>query len=603
MGAKDISKTMTLKDMVTGTLKKMSGGTVEYKKNLRDLKQVGSTAFKGIAIGAAATGVAVLAAGAGFLNLAKRTSDYASGIDDASQRTGVAAEEFQKYAYAAKLSGIETEGMEKAMIKQQKAFSDAREGSKTAAAAYTRLGININDIGSSGDAFDAVIASLADMKDETIRNALANDIFGKSYADLGPLLNEGSAGINKLKQEAVDLGTVMSEGAVKAGARFGDTLDSLKMGIKGMFQSMGSPALNTFSNGMQWLIDKIPSVKKVAQDTFDSIKQAIQDNADKFNSIKSVFADIKLGIVGAFGSDGEGGGAINWMINTGIPGVVGGVASILEGATNTYNYIKDNWSLIAPIIYIAVGALGAYKFATYAATVATLLFGQGSTFAAIKTVVMGTASLVAAGQLSVMGGAQLMLNAAMSANPIGLIVLGIAALIAVGVLLVRNWDNVKLAGQMVWNGIVSGVEWGVNAYISYLNILIDGALGGLNFLIRSANAITGSDIGEVSFGIKKVDFSAAKFDTEDQEFDWRMGKKKEDSPDDVIAQMNAEQKKADSKQKQQTESQSNLSASLDANTAATKDNTKTVKATLRDKSSIDIADSLFARIERHSYGT
>jgi hypothetical protein len=578
MGAKDISKTMTLKDMVTGTLKKMSRGTVEYKKNLRDLKQVGSTAFKGIAIGVAATGVAVVAAGAGLLNLAKKTSDYASGIADASQRTGVAAEEFQKYAYAAKLSGIETEGLEQAMIKQQKAFSDAHEGSKTAAAAYKRLGININDIGSSGDAFDAVIASLADMKDETTRNALAQDIFGKSYAQLNPLLIEGSAGINKLKQEAVDLGAVMSEDAVKAGDRFGDTLDSLKMGIRGMFQSMSSPSLNTFSNGMQWLIDKIPSVKKVAQDTFNSIKQAIQDNADKFNSIKSVFADIKRGIVGAFGSDGEGGGAVNWLIYTGIPGVVGGVASILEGATNTYNYIKDNWSQFEPIIYGIAGALAAYKLAQISV----------ATWTGIVTI------------------AQWGWNAAMTANPLGLIIVGVGAVIAVFTQLIRTWDDVKLAGGMMWNSVVSVAEWGLNAFVKLFDLLLGDVLRHVNSVIRGINMITGKDFKELEFTFKKFDFGAVKYNTEGKSFSKYAPKTEQEEPsyDDPIARLIAEQKKADEKRQKEQESQADLAAALAANTAATKDNTKSVKATLRDKSSsTDIADSFLGRIERHLYAT
>ncbi len=47
--------------------------------------------------------------------------------------------------------------------------------------------------------------------------------------------------------------------------------------------------------------------------------------------------------------------------------------------------------------------------------------------------------------------AQFALNAAFAANPIGLIIIGIAALIAIIILLVKHWDKVKAAVVRVWN--------------------------------------------------------------------------------------------------------------------------------------------------------
>jgi len=49
--------------------------------------------------------------------------------------------------------------------------------------------------------------------------------------------------------------------------------------------------------------------------------------------------------------------------------------------------------------------------------------------------------------------AQWVLNAAMSANPIGLIIIGIAALVAAGVLLIKNWDSVKYFSLQAWGYI------------------------------------------------------------------------------------------------------------------------------------------------------
>ena len=49
--------------------------------------------------------------------------------------------------------------------------------------------------------------------------------------------------------------------------------------------------------------------------------------------------------------------------------------------------------------------------------------------------------------------AQWLFNAAMSANPIGLVIIAIAAIIAIIVLLVKNWDTVTAVVGKVWNAI------------------------------------------------------------------------------------------------------------------------------------------------------
>lgn len=224
------------------------------------LKGIGTAAKWGAGIAtAAASGVTALA------GLVIKTADAAGEIDDAAQRAGVTAEEFQKFAYAAKLSGLESSALEKAMVKQQKAFADAREGSKTASEAYQRLGIDINNIGSSSEAFDAVITKLADMEDETTRNALANDIFGKSYADLAPLLNQGSEGIAALKNEAVELGAVMSNDAVAAGANLGDTIDKLKAGFGGLVNQLGVALMPILQSVLDTIIDNMPVIQSMIQ--------------------------------------------------------------------------------------------------------------------------------------------------------------------------------------------------------------------------------------------------------------------------------------------------------------------------------------------------
>lgn len=238
----------------------------------------------GLAIGGAA-----IAVGGAISGIVLKTADAASEISDMSKRTGQTAEEFQKYAYAAKLSGMETETLEKAMVKQQKAFSDAKDGSKSMSDAYKRLGIDINEVGTSGEAFDLVVKKLADMEDETTRNAIANDIFGKSYAELTPLLMEGSEGIDKLKQEAVDLGGVMSNETVDAGEKFGDTLDSVKTAFGGVIMKLGMQFMPTLQKMLEWVLANMPEIQDKITKVLGIVGEAFGAISDIITVLAPVF--------------------------------------------------------------------------------------------------------------------------------------------------------------------------------------------------------------------------------------------------------------------------------------------------------------------------
>lgn len=271
-------------------------------KAKQELNDVGETAEKqeskfskfgeGLKKGAIVGVGAVTALAGGLTKMATDAADAAGDLDDMAQRTGMTAEAFQQYAYAAKLSGMETETLEKAMIKSQTAFAEAKSGSETMSAAYQALGLDINNIGTSSEAFDLVIERLAGMEDETQRNKIANDIFGKSYADLSPLLNSGAEGINALKQEAVDLGGVMSNEAVAAGAQFGDSLDAVKTATNGVFMEIGSQFLPILQQLLTWVLAHMPEIKAVIETVFKAVEFVVGLVSKAFDAILPILTDL-----------------------------------------------------------------------------------------------------------------------------------------------------------------------------------------------------------------------------------------------------------------------------------------------------------------------
>lgn len=134
------------------------------------------------------------------------------------------------------------------------------------------------------------------------------------------------------------------------------------------------------------------------------------------------------------------------------------LASIVDSAVEFGTYVIDNWGTIKPIIQgISVALVGL------------------KTGLAVQGVIDGATTAWKAYKLANEGAtvAQWALNAAMDANPIGLIVIAVAAAVAAGYYLWKNWDTVSAFLGRVWDKIKYGFATGVNFIVDKLNWLIE----------------------------------------------------------------------------------------------------------------------------------
>lgn len=234
--------------------------------------KVGS-AFSSIAKGAAAVGTAVVAGatavGTAAYKMAMSTAEQADYIDKLSERTGIGREELQRWKHAADQSGVSVDSFKNGIKKMSDVVDDANNGSKTAATAISRLGLSLDDLNkmSTEEKFNAITAALADMEDGAERNALGNDLLGKSYTEMLPMLNAGSEGMEALKKEADDLGLVMSEDAVKAGVKLGDTIANVKDAFGGLMNRIGTAAIPLIQRFADMIIAGLPKIQAL----FDSL--------------------------------------------------------------------------------------------------------------------------------------------------------------------------------------------------------------------------------------------------------------------------------------------------------------------------------------------
>jgi hypothetical protein len=213
-----------------------------------------------------ASGAALVGVLAGIaVGLGKLTVDTAKAADDIltmSSTTGLSTDALQEFNYAAELVDVSTETMTGSMTKMIRSMNSAREGSKEAAGAYKELGIRVS--GSNGELRDAnevfyeAIDKLGRVKNETERDALAMQIFGKSARDLNPLIEAGSERLRELGVEAHTVGYVMDEETLGAFGALDDAMQQIsKQGdaLKNSFALALLPVLTVLFE----TISKIPT--------------------------------------------------------------------------------------------------------------------------------------------------------------------------------------------------------------------------------------------------------------------------------------------------------------------------------------------------------
>lgn len=199
-----------------------------------------------------------------LLQFTKATIDAADEVARVSQIVGLSAESFSALQYAAQQAGVDSAALQTSLTKLSKTVVDAADGSGAAADAFRAIGVAVKDGSGQLKANDVLLEevaqSFARYADGATKTAAAQAIFGKSGAELIPLLNEGKDGIEALKDEAARLGLVISSEAAASADQFNDTLDRLKGAVRGSAQTV--------------LADLLPSLNGIAELAAESATQS-----------------------------------------------------------------------------------------------------------------------------------------------------------------------------------------------------------------------------------------------------------------------------------------------------------------------------------------
>lgn len=179
-----------------------------------------------------------------FSENVKEAIEYGNRLQKTSQSIGIATSALQELQYAGRLADLSAEEMSQSIGLLSRKMQEAKNGSEETAKAFK--GIAYKD-GDKLKNTDEVLGSIADkfekMPDGAEKTALAMQLFGRAGKQMIPLLNKGSEELDKMRQEARDLGLVLGDDAVKASEELNDNLERLHMVTKGIWRQAIEPLI------------------------------------------------------------------------------------------------------------------------------------------------------------------------------------------------------------------------------------------------------------------------------------------------------------------------------------------------------------------------
>jgi hypothetical protein len=166
----------------------------------------------------------LIGAGAAMVALAKSSGNYADKLLDLEQVTGLSTDTLQEFKNVATVAGVSFEGLTGIVQKFTSRLPTIEAGTSESAKAFEKLGVALKDSnGETRDANDLVpelITSLQSIENVTERNAVAQQVFGRSLGDLAPVLGMTADETKRARDEAYELGLVWSSDDIKEANNF-----------------------------------------------------------------------------------------------------------------------------------------------------------------------------------------------------------------------------------------------------------------------------------------------------------------------------------------------------------------------------------------------
>jgi hypothetical protein len=296
--------------------------------------------------------------GRALVDVVKESAAYADNIMTMSTQTGIATDTLQELNYMAELTDTSLETITATMARNVRSMNSAKQGTELYVDAYRQLGLEVTDtngqLKDSGAVFWSAIDALGKMANETERDALAMQLFGRSAQDLNPLIEVGSQKVAEFAKEARDMGAVLSTETLQGLGQTDDALQRLSQ---------------------QFEISK----RKVAVEMAPAVTEALGKITDKIGDADDEFADF------AGGALEDVVDSLIWVVDnadlliSGLKGI--GTAIIAKKASDGIVFAINAYQTLTTTTQAATAAQTAFNVASKAnviGAIASAVIGLGA---------------------------------------------------------------------------------------------------------------------------------------------------------------------------------------------------------------------------------
>ena len=252
-------------------------------------------------------------AASGLYNMAAASAAAIDNLSKLAERSGRAYSEMAALEMAGNLAGVGVEQMAGAMDRADRLFDAARNGSQAATQAFTRLGLDLENLGKmSGQArFDAIAKSIASLPDPAARTAASMQIFGRSGAELLPMFMGMADAMQQAQQDADRFGLSLTnlqgkdvEGMNDAFTRAGYAITGVITQVEAKLAPAIKTVVDTFTQFVSdaggvsigsAIVDAFWNAGEILARSLDLMSAAVAPVIGAFSNVFNYFAEVLTG--------------------------------------------------------------------------------------------------------------------------------------------------------------------------------------------------------------------------------------------------------------------------------------------------------------------
>jgi len=311
-------------------------------------EKLGTWAEKTKGVSLAATGAI-----AGLAGMAVKAAKDADELATLAKQTGLTTNEIQKMQYASDLIDVDTDTIIGGMKKLKKNLDKNKD-------TFKKMGVEIKtwngEYRNTSDIFYDVVLALSKIPNETERDIVAMDLFGKSADELAGVIDDGGAALRQLGQEAENLGVIIPEEEIEKANQFNDSMDKLKAQGSATLMSLGGQIADM-------LLPYLPKIQSFIESILAKIREMDPATLKIIGTITGIMAILS---------------PILSTLST-IAGLVGGIAKIAPAVASA---VSTAISTVSTFLTTDIGSLMETGGATAGLTYATALVGSVLAFLA-----------------------------------------------------------------------------------------------------------------------------------------------------------------------------------------------------------------------------